>query len=198
MQGGGLSHLEANCLVIGGFKWNTHSAERVLMANKILDEKIPHSRKHFGSPIVQFLQSSVIRVPLKPSAPRAAIEQAVEEYNQRDDKPLVKRDDLEPGCERPVWVQAPMPPNRRRRNATLRRAEAYLLKHHKGKLDVSICWGTGSLKTTVDGVLMKLLQVTHEGVITYYATLRDKNVDKEGLQAHVTNIKNNVEQEPEY
>ena len=66
------------------------------------------------------------------------------------------------------------------------------------QLDVSICWGTGSLKTTVDGVLMQLLQVTHEGAITYYATLRDKNVDKEGLQAHVTNIENNVEQEPEY
>ena len=193
MQGGGLSHLEANCIVFGGFKFNTHANERVKVAKKILAELLPHSSKHFGNPVVQFLEFSVIRAPLKSNAPRSAIEQAVEEYALREDKPLLPRDDIEAGAARPCWVQAPMEPNRRRRNAILRRALAYCDKHHAG-LGAEICFGTGALK--VDR--KKLMHVNHEGHVVYYAYLRDKQIDKDALQAFTTNVKNNVEQEAEY
>ena len=174
-------------------KFNTQTHERVKVAKQILAEMLPTSAKHFGQPVSQYLHSSIIRVPLKSGAPRNAIGLAVEEFAMQDNKPMVVRDDVEVGATRPVSVQSPMAPQRRRRNNILRRGLAYFQKFHED-LKVKTCHGTGSLKLGE----RPLLKANYEGHVVYYAPLRKHHVDKNALENWIKDLRNSVAQEPEY
>ena len=177
----GLTAFQANSLVIGGWPRNTHASVRLAEAEKIL-EKLVQSNKHFRKPVSEFLHSSIVRVPLRPDAPRAAINMAAEEYKVCGYAPMVSHPD---GTDKVLWCQGPMSPARRNRNQTLHRGLAYFKANHP-QLNAEICFGSGRICFGESGT-STLVKVSYESVPTYYATLRTHNVDKDKLNDAISN-----------
>ena len=191
----GLSLFELNCLVIAGFAPGTHASERMAEAERIM-EKLELSKKHFRTPVSQYLRSSVIRVPLKEGSPRSAIQMAFEEFKTCGYVPVANHRDKVTGkeSEKPIYLAGPQSPARRRRNQALRRAETYFRKHHP-MLTADICFGSGRIE---DEEGYAYVQISMDRDPTYFKLLRNRSVDRDALHKAITSPAPRVREKEEY
>ena len=142
-------------IIVGGFPPNSNKAVREQGAKMVL-AALPSSRALFEPPQALFATGRVCHVTKKADAPWSALRRAVEEY--RDTQGIEVKIE---GKLWKLWVGLNKSPQRRKRNAILRRLERRAMD--KGAPEVTIDWWGGHVLSKG----LRIVTVTEDGGVRY-------------------------------
>ena len=142
-------------IIVGGFPPNSNKAVREQGAKMVM-AAMPSIRPFFETPQAVYVTGRVCHVSKKADAPWSVMRRAVEEYRETQGIEVKIEGKLWK-----LWVGLNKSPQRRKRNAVLRRLEKRATD--KGAPEVAIDWWGGHVLSKG----MRIVTVTEDGAVRY-------------------------------